>query len=160
MALDCIGMRLRVVVFGVALLLSATVRGGDDKPGAIAGRVVDTGSGSPVAPGWVTSKLARASPSRFWVCMAIELMSNSGRPWASSAYGMIDANGCPGCRRDSVASAPVRPWCTSVRARSANVGSGTEGASDARGGPACWLMPSSYRQSPVAWMALRIGRET
>ena len=70
---------------------------------------------------------------RLWVCMAIVLMRNKGRPRASSAYGMIDANGCPGCLRDSVASVPVRPRWASVRARSANVGSGIAGPSDGAG---------------------------
>ena len=51
--------------------------------------------------------------------MAIELMSMSGRPRSSSAYGMTEANGCPGYLRDKVASVPVPPRWASVRARSA-----------------------------------------
>src|SRR6267142_2052749 len=97
-------------------------------------------SGSPVQSGCMTSRLARASASRFCVCIAMLLMRKTGRPASSSAYGMTDANGWPGCRRESVASVPVRPRYASVRARSAKVGSGTAGASSARGGPAWRLM--------------------
>src|SRR5262245_4391920 len=58
---------------------------------------------------------------------------------------MTDANGCPGCLRESVASAPLRPRYTSVRARSAYVGSGIAGVSSRRGGPAWRLMSLSYQ---------------
>ena len=37
-------------------------------------------SGSPLASGWVTSRLARESPRIFWVCMAMVLMRKEGRP--------------------------------------------------------------------------------
>src|SRR5512134_3467225 len=58
---------------------------------------------------------------------------------------MTEANGCPGCLRDTVASVPVSPRWARVRARSAYVGSGgVEGLAPA-GGPACrLLMPPSY----------------
>src|SRR5690242_17454299 len=101
-------------------------------------------SGSSAHPGCVTSRLARESLSRFCVCIAIELINSSGRPASSSAYGMTDANGCPGWRRESVASVPARPRYASVRARSANVGSGTLGASAVRGGPAWRLIAPPY----------------
>src|SRR5262245_495548 len=58
---------------------------------------------------------------------------------------MTDANGCPGCLRESVASAPLRPRYASVRARSAYVGSGITGVSSRRGGPAWRLMSLSYQ---------------
>jgi len=41
------------------------------------------------------------------VCIAIALIRNSGRPASSSAYGITDAKGCPGCLRDSVANVPA-----------------------------------------------------
>src|SRR5580704_1818736 len=44
-------------------------------------------SGSSPSPGWTTRRLARGSASRFWVCMARPLMSTSGRPRSSGAYG-------------------------------------------------------------------------
>src|SRR6266478_997632 len=56
---------------------------------------------------------------------------------------MTEANGCPECLRETVASDPLRAWSTSVRARSANVGSGTAGASGAPGGPAWRFMARS-----------------
>src|SRR5262245_3008838 len=58
---------------------------------------------------------------------------------------MTDANGCPGCLRESVASAPLRPRYASVRARSPYVGSGIAGVSSRRGGPAWRLMSLSYQ---------------
>src|SRR3989338_8639292 len=57
---------------------------------------------------------------------------------------MSDANGWPAGRRASVASVPVRPSYASVRARSANVGSGTAGAPPPRRGPAGWLRARAY----------------
>src|SRR5947208_11197271 len=56
---------------------------------------------------------------------------------------MTEANGCPECLRETVATDPLRAWSTSVRARSANVGSGTAGASGAPGGPAWRFMARS-----------------
>ena len=97
-------------------------------------------SGSSAAPGPVTRRLARPSASRFWVCMAMLLIRKRGRRASSSAYGMIDPNGCPGWRRESVASMPVRPRWTSVDARSAGLGSGGASAPGAVGGPACRLI--------------------
>src|SRR6185369_10252860 len=94
-------------------------------------------SGSSAAPGPVTRRLARPSASRFCVCMAMLLIRKSGRRASSSAYGMIDPKGCPGWRRESVDSMPVRPKWTSVEARSAGLGSAGASAPGAAGGPAC-----------------------
>src|SRR5579872_2104047 len=51
---------------------------------------------------------------------------------------MTDPKGNPGCFRDSVDRLPVRPKYISVRARSANAGSGSVGRSLGPG-PACFL---------------------
>src|SRR5271165_4273880 len=59
--------------------------------------------------------------------MAIVLIRKTGRPLASSAYGINDPNGNPCCFRDRVERLPMRPECINVRARSANEGSGTAG---------------------------------
>ena len=75
--------------------------------------------GSPAQSGSATKRLARESPARFCVWTAIELMRKSGRPVPSRAYGMSDAKGCSGWRRERVARVPVRARWTSVRARSA-----------------------------------------
>ena len=75
--------------------------------------------GSPVHSGSAMKRLARESSARFCVWTDIELMRKSGRTVPSRAYGMSDANGCPGWRRERVASVPVRARWTSVRARSA-----------------------------------------
>ena len=56
--------------------------------------------------------------------MASALIRNSGRPDGSSAYGISEPKGYPAWRREAVESTPVRPWSTSVRARSAYEGSG------------------------------------
>ena len=69
--------------------------------------------------------------------MAMLLIRKRGRRASSSAYGMTDPNGCPGCRRESVASMPVRPKWTSVDARSAGLGSAGASVPGAAGGPAC-----------------------
>jgi hypothetical protein len=53
--------------------------------------------------------------------------------------GITDPNGNPGCLRDRVERLPTRPRYTNVRARSANVGSGTGGWSLAGPGPASFL---------------------
>src|SRR5271157_811020 len=47
-----------------------------------------------------------------------------GRPSASSALGINDPKGDPGCLRDRVERLPMRPECINVRALSANEGSG------------------------------------
>src|SRR5271157_6383802 len=57
--------------------------------------------------------------------MAIVLTRKRGRPSLSSAYGINDPNGKPGCLRDWVERLPIRPKCINVRALSANEGSGT-----------------------------------
>src|SRR5271157_6614565 len=57
--------------------------------------------------------------------MAIVLTRKRGRPSLSSAYGINDPKGKPGCLRDWVERLPMRPECINVRARSANEGSGT-----------------------------------
>src|SRR5439155_24239941 len=62
---------------------------------------------------------------------------------------MTEANGCPECLRETVASDPLRAWSTSVRARSANVGSGTAGTSGAPGGPAWRFMARSQAHDAV-----------
>ena len=51
--------------------------------------------------------------------MAMLLMRSSGAPLSSGAYGMTEPKGWPGCRRESVESAPERARWTRVRARSA-----------------------------------------
>src|SRR5262245_43295166 len=62
---------------------------------------------------------------------------------------MSDPNGWPGWRRELVARVPVRARWTSVRARSAYVGSGTGGgAFGSGGGPACRLMRGRVRPLP------------
>jgi len=61
-------------------------------------------------------------------------MRKSGRPDSSTAYGMSEPKGWPGWRRESVESTPVCPRWTSVRARSAYVGSGGSGAAGISGG--------------------------
>src|ERR1039457_4029121 len=88
---------------------------------------LDEPSGSPLAPGSVTNRLARGSACRFCVCIAIVLTRKMGRPSASSAYGINDPKGKPGCFRDKVERLPMRPKCINVRALSANDGSGTAG---------------------------------
>src|ERR1019366_1136001 len=77
------------------------------------------------ASGSVTNRLARGSGCRFCVCIAIVLIRKIGRPCPSSAYGINDPKGKPGCFRESVERLPMRLECISVRARSANDGSGT-----------------------------------
>src|SRR5438034_9524658 len=88
------------------------------------------------------------------------LIRKSGRPASSSAYGITEANGWPGCRRDSVASVPVRPRYASVRARSAKVGSGTVGGSGPGGGPAWRLTGLHSDESRTVWnhRETRVGR--
>ena len=62
---------------------------------------------------------------RFCVCMAILLMRNTGRPAGSSAKGISEPKGNPGCRRDIVDSVPTETSEARVRMRSAWPGSGT-----------------------------------
>jgi hypothetical protein len=93
----------------------------------------DAPKASPPESCCVTSSDARGSPRRFWVCIAIVLIRKIGRPFSSSAYGMIDPKGNRSCLSECVERLPMRPKCKRVRARSAKEGSG-------RGG---WLLGDS-----------------
>lgn len=70
--------------------------------------------------------------------MAIVLMRKTGRPASSSPYGITDPKGNPCCLREMVERVPIRPRYTSVRARSANVGSATAGWLPVTPEPACF----------------------
>ncbi len=59
---------------------------------------------------------------------------------------MRDPKGKPGCFRESVDNAPIRPRWSSVRARSAKDGSGTTGASLVV--PACFLLDEEDIAAP------------
>ena len=89
------------------------------------------------------SKLDRGSAIKFCVCIAILLMKKTGRPSPSAAYGIMEPNGKPAIFLECVDRLPIRPIATSVRARSASVGSGgPSGAEDPR--PACCWVGTLY----------------
>jgi hypothetical protein len=68
--------------------------------------------------------------------MAILLMRKMGRPAPSSANGISDPKGNPGCLREIVDRVAMETSDMSVRARSAWLGSGSSG--DAGPVDACW----------------------
>src|ERR1700733_2622288 len=117
-------------------------------------------STSPSRAACVTKRLARESALRFWVCIAIVLMRKSGRPALSSAYGISEPKGKPGCLRESVESVATLERCSSVRARSACVGSGTGGCGLGLNGAACWVdMVESFPSLELSnEFAARTGR--
>jgi len=98
-------MPLRVVVFGAALLLSATARGADDRPGAIAGRVVDTRSGSAVAPATVMLFPAAGAPTTRTTDAAGTFRFGQLRP---GSYTLVTFFGDATVRKDGVVVEPDR----------------------------------------------------
>ena len=80
--------------------------------------------------------------------MAMVLMRKTGRPAPSRAKGINEPKGKPGRLRERVERLPTRPRCNSVRARSANDGSGMGGWVPVAPVPACLLLDRRSHGAP------------
>src|ERR1017187_3675427 len=112
-------------------------------------------SGSPSATACVTKRLHRGSAFRFCVCMAILLIRKMGRPAESSANGIREPKGNPGCLRDSVERLATGTSEMRVLTRSAWGGSGSCG--DAGPVDACWRVTASVGDMGVFSLHIAAG---